>query len=115
MVPSLAQDQELPSWRKLGPSEFFLPRAQECGIATVREFKALDSAMLIQRETTMNRINTSAIEPVAPATLEPTLQAIRDALQGLRYGQVTVIVQDGRVMQIDRTERHRLSTDRASS
>ena len=39
------------------------------------------------------------------------LQAILQALSGLRYGQVTVIVQDGRVMQIDRTDRFRLPTN----
>jgi hypothetical protein len=39
---------------------------------------------------------------------EATVQAILQALTGLRYGQVTVIVQDGRVMQIDRTDRFRL-------
>ncbi|MFN0198520.1 MAG: YezD family protein [Planctomycetaceae bacterium] len=40
---------------------------------------------------------------------ESALQKIVDALKGLRYGQVTVIVQDGRVVQIDRTEKHRIS------
>lgn len=33
---------------------------------------------------------------------------IQEALRGLRYGQVTIIVQDGKVVQIDRTERKRL-------
>ena len=56
-----------------------------------------------------------AAEPTTVAIPELTIQAIRDALNGLRYGQVTVVVQDGRVMQIDRTERHRLPSDRASS
>jgi hypothetical protein len=37
------------------------------------------------------------------------LEQIRDALRGLRYGQVTIIVQDGVVVQIDRTERKRLA------
>jgi hypothetical protein len=36
------------------------------------------------------------------------LQHIRDALQGLRFGAVHVIVQDGVVVQIERTEKHRL-------
>jgi hypothetical protein len=36
------------------------------------------------------------------------LETIRHALQGLRYGQVVVIVQDGIVIQVDRTERRRL-------
>lgn len=43
-----------------------------------------------------------------PGVPEATVQAILQALTGLRYGQVTVIVQDGRVMQIDRTDRFRL-------
>jgi len=57
----------------------------------------------------------NAVESTAVAIPELTIQAIRDALSGLRYGQVTVVVQDGRVMQIDRTERHRLPSERASS
>ena len=36
------------------------------------------------------------------------MDAIRCALSGLRYGQVVVIVQDGVVVQVDRTERRRL-------
>ena len=36
------------------------------------------------------------------------LEAIRHALRGLRYGQIVVIVQDGVVVQVDRTERRRL-------
>lgn len=45
----------------------------------------------------------------AQATIsDAAIQAILQALDGLRYGQVTVIVQDGRVMQVDRTDRYRL-------
>jgi hypothetical protein len=33
---------------------------------------------------------------------------VREALRGLRYGEVTVIVQDGIVVQIERTEKLRL-------
>ena len=36
------------------------------------------------------------------------IEAIRRALRGLRYGQIVVIVQDGVVVQVDRTERRRL-------
>jgi hypothetical protein len=36
------------------------------------------------------------------------LEEVRDALQGLRFGQVTIVVQDGVVVQIDRIERKRL-------
>ena len=44
-----------------------------------------------------------------PATV---VESILLALGGLRYGQVTIIVQDGRVIQIDRTERHRFPADK---
>ncbi|MFO0917070.1 MAG: YezD family protein [Planctomycetaceae bacterium] len=40
---------------------------------------------------------------------DPVSRAILNALQGLRFGQVTLIVHDGRVMQIDRTDRFRLA------
>ena len=46
-----------------------------------------------------------------PGVPEATVQAILQALKGLRFGQVTVIVQDGRVMQIDRTDRFRLRAE----
>jgi hypothetical protein len=36
------------------------------------------------------------------------LRQIGEALRGLRYGAVTVIVQDGVVIQIDRMEKRRL-------
>ncbi len=40
--------------------------------------------------------------------LHHALARIEEALQGLRFGQVTVTVQDGVVVQIDRLERTRL-------
>jgi hypothetical protein len=36
------------------------------------------------------------------------LDQIKDSLRGLRYGAVQIIVQDGVVVQIDRTEKRRL-------
>ena len=35
------------------------------------------------------------------------LDYIQSALRGLRFGQVTVVVQDGVVVQVERTERTR--------
>jgi hypothetical protein len=40
--------------------------------------------------------------------LNSALEQIRDALRGLRYGSLTIQVQDGVVVQIDRTEKRRL-------
>ena len=40
--------------------------------------------------------------------LQAAIEQIRDALRGLRYGSLTIQVQDGVVVQIDRTEKRRL-------
>ena len=37
------------------------------------------------------------------------LDRIQDALRGLRFGAVTVIVQDGVVVQVERTEKLRIA------
>ena len=54
-----------------------------------------------------NSIDSSA----APATEVDAraLGKVRDALTGLRYGEVTVVVQDGVVVQVERTEKVRLA------
>ena len=44
----------------------------------------------------------------ASAPSDATLRRIGDALHGLRYGSVLAIVQDGIVVQIERTEKTRL-------
>jgi hypothetical protein len=40
--------------------------------------------------------------------LEQALDQIREALRGLQFGHIAVTVQDGLVIQIDRTERRRI-------
>jgi hypothetical protein len=42
-----------------------------------------------------------------PRQHEPALEHIRQALSGLQFGEVSVIVQDGVVVQVDRIERKR--------
>ncbi|HZP41073.1 MAG TPA: YezD family protein [Candidatus Binatia bacterium] len=42
------------------------------------------------------------------ATATQALDRIRAALRGLRYGTVTAVVQDGIVVQVERTEKVRL-------
>jgi len=56
----------------------------------------------------------STTEPNLPspenslADREQELAHIRDALRGLRFGAVNIIVQDGVIVQIDRTEKRRV-------
>ena len=38
----------------------------------------------------------------------PELEQIRKAVQGIRFGEVRVIIQDGLVVQIERVEKQRL-------
>ena len=41
-------------------------------------------------------------------TLGTALDRVREALTDMRYGEVTVVVQDGVVVQVERTEKLRL-------
>ena len=43
---------------------------------------------------------------------DDAIAQIRDSLRGLRYGSVNIIVQDGVIIQIDRTEKRRLRNSR---
>jgi hypothetical protein len=48
--------------------------------------------------------------PDAPAPrrdLEQTLAHVRNALRGLQFGEISIVVQDGVVIQIERLERTR--------
>lgn len=72
----------------------------------------------IREETKMTTNDNQAATPAdaAPQTQEDLkrdereqdLQHIREALRGLRYGAVNIIIQDGVVVQIDRTEKKRV-------
>ncbi|MDR3636549.1 MAG: YezD family protein [Isosphaeraceae bacterium] len=43
-----------------------------------------------------------------PGGLDLELRHVREAIQGIRYGEVRVVIHDGLVTQIDRTEKQRL-------
>jgi len=65
---------------------------------------------MAERTITENRIDTSS----ANGVFDEALEQIRQALLGLRFGQISIIVQDGVVIQLERTERKRLrKSDRA--
>lgn len=44
----------------------------------------------------------------AQRLLEESLSSVRDALSGLKFGNVSLTVHEGRVVQIDVTEKKRL-------
>ena len=46
--------------------------------------------------------------PIRDGKQSEAIEEIRVAIEGIRFGVVQVIIQDGRVIQIDRTEKTRL-------
>ncbi len=51
----------------------------------------------------------TAIEPEQKEQWSSELELkIREALKAIRYGTVTLVIQDGRVIQIDKSEKIRL-------
>jgi len=57
----------------------------------------------------------SAVSSSLEQELQSSLEQIGGALRGLKFGNVNVVVQDGVVVQIDRTEKVRLSRTARSS
>jgi hypothetical protein len=49
-----------------------------------------------------------SLAPEALRSLEESIASVREALAGLRFGSVSVTVHEGRVVQIDVTEKKRL-------
>jgi len=60
----------------------------------------------IVTEPITNTVRVPALERDIAA--EEALAQIRESLHGLRFGSVNIIVQDGVIIQIDRTEKRRL-------
>lgn len=56
----------------------------------------------------MASADLNSTEGELPPDREQELLQIREALRSLRFGSVNIVVQDGVVVQIDRTERRRL-------
>ena len=50
----------------------------------------------------------AAPDPTPRPDRQQEIDQIREALRNLRFGSVNIVVQDGVVVQIDRTERRRL-------
>jgi hypothetical protein len=65
---------------------------------------------LSTRATNENR----AGHDVTECRREQELQQIREALRGLSFGTLNIVVQDGVVVQIDRTEKRRLRRSSSS-
>jgi hypothetical protein len=54
-------------------------------------------------------IPNAAQAPRVEINHEQALNRIREALRDLRFGEVTIVLQDGYVVQVERTEKLRMS------
>ena len=50
-------------------------------------------------------------EKPGTALTELQLKKIQEAVRDIRYGAVTLVIQDGRLIQIDRSEKIRLKSE----
>jgi hypothetical protein len=67
--------------------------------------------MVMSHVSIKNEIDSElsqAKPPLSQAASSQAIEQIRRALEGLRFGTVSIIVQDGVVVQIERTEKTRL-------
>jgi hypothetical protein len=64
--------------------------------------------------TFMNATELTNGAPAGENSRDAELAQIRDALRGLQYGSVNIIVQDGVIVQIDRLEKRRIRRPGAS-
>jgi hypothetical protein len=58
---------------------------------------------------------TAALDSSSPSPSSPTpdwIALVREKVEGLRFGVVQLVVHDGRVTQIERTEKTRLPSAR---
>jgi len=58
---------------------------------------------------------TTVLPASHPAEAPEWLAIVREKVEGLRYGVVQLVVHDGRVTQIERTEKTRLPNARENS
>ena len=56
--------------------------------------------------------STTRADDDAAADRDEALERVQAAIRGLRFGTVTVVIQDGVVVQIERLEKMRLDTRR---
>jgi len=63
----------------------------------------------------MSLSTTSRSDSSAPVSVPDWIALVREKVEGLRYGVVQLVVHDGRVTQIERTEKTRLSPPREPS
>ena len=63
---------------------------------------------VMANESSINK--SGRVEVVKPAAPADWLEAIRQQVSSLRFGVIQIVVHEGRVVQIDRTEKIRVDS-----
>lgn len=80
--------------------------SQSCNVATTNFHSRKTIAM------SQNLTPTTGAPGKGRLPSEDELREIAASLQGMQYGSVNIVVQDGVIIQIDRTDKKRLRTRR---
>lgn len=56
-------------------------------------------------------VTTTAVQPLEPMGLEispAVIDRVREALLGMKFGQITISIHEGKIVQVDRLQQTRL-------
>jgi hypothetical protein len=90
---------------QLKPNARLSPRKPDTKEGGMSTFMARPSGETLMAEQPIAQPGVATALQGGP--LEPALEYVRQALSGLQFGQIAIIVQDGVVVQVERTERKR--------
>jgi len=68
----------------------------------------LKGEMRVEKSTPPTSAKSATTTPPSDDTPEYPLSAIEDAVRSIRFGTVQIVIQDGRIVQIEETEKIRL-------
>ncbi len=54
-------------------------------------------------------------QTLAPSSIEPWLEIVRQKVAAMRFGSVQIVVHEGRVTQVESTEKTRFAADESPS
>lgn len=57
----------------------------------------------------MARVNSAGTDPKRKGLHATLIQSLKEAVRDMKYGSITLVIQDGVVIQIDRVEKIRIN------
>lgn len=63
----------------------------------------------VETAPTKNNQKATLTETLSPMSRDAALLAVQRALDGIKFGTVQIVIQDGRIVQIEKTKKIRLT------